>query len=650
MKYLLPLAFAPVLSASMAFAQATSVNGGAIQGTITDQSGAAVPNAAVVITNLEQGFNKSLKADGAGFYSVGPLTPGNYTVRVTSPGFQALEVKTVVRTGTATTGTFKLTVGQQSETIEVNAGAIQVNTDQVQVSDVITQNQIDSLPVNGRNFLDLAQVEPGVILQQGSTFDPTKTGYSAISVSGVGGRTTRILLDGQDISDEFVGTTIFNVSQGSIGEFQLNRSTQDVSGEVTSTGQVLVATRSGTNAFHGLAFYDFQDSRALFSAQAAGKTNDLVPFQRNQYGGSIGGPILRDKLFFFANLERVQQRQAAPSGVGASFAGTVGNSNPAYSSPYKDTYMAGRLDYNGPLGGHYFVRGNYNFNGAIGNSGRNFQLFTNRDNTWGVASGADFAKGRMTHSFRGSYEKFHNFIGDATKGNSSLFNPIPALTIYYAVQSLWTGPNPNAPQGTFQSDKQLRYDGTFNRGAHVVKFGASMNRIQSAAFAAFYGLAPRATLTDATLLAGTVTTQNPLGLGCKGVAGAASCPSDLVNGYNTSATVFGNNQGFGTLESGFGLPGGAGRAWRYAVYLGDTWKATPNLTFSYGARYSVDTNRQNNDLDPPSCGDLSSKFTASAATNPCAGQSSSTSLFSLFNPSYTGRTRQAYKTSPRRSV
>ncbi len=117
-----------------------------------------------------------------------------------------------------------------------------MNTEQAGVSDVITKQQIDSLPVNGRNFLDLAQIEPGVILQSGESFDPTKAGYSAISTSGVSGRTTRILLDGQDITDETVGTTIFNVSQGAIGDFQLNRSTQDVSGDVTSTGQVLVST------------------------------------------------------------------------------------------------------------------------------------------------------------------------------------------------------------------------------------------------------------------------------------------------------------------------------------------------------------------------------------------------------------------------
>ena len=108
-----------------------------------------------------------------------------------------------------------------------------------------------------------------------------------------------------DAFQSVTGTTIFNVSQAAIGDFQLNRSTQDVSGDVTSTGQVLVSTNSGTNSIHGQAFYNFQDHRALFANTAGGID---TPFQRNQYGGSVGGPIIKDKLFFFGNAERIKQK------------------------------------------------------------------------------------------------------------------------------------------------------------------------------------------------------------------------------------------------------------------------------------------------------------------------------------------------------
>jgi hypothetical protein len=632
----------------VSFGQAISANGGAIQGSITDPSGASVPGATVLITSPDTGYTKTLQTDSAGFYSVGPLNPGPYTVRVSAPGFEALDVRTVIRIGTVSAGTFKLALGKSSETIEVVAGAIQVNTDQISVSDVLTHDQLNALPINGRNFLDVAQIEPGVILQSGNTFDPTKAGYSAISVSGVSGRTTRILLDGQDITDEFVGTTIFNVSQGSISEFQLNRSTQDVSGDVTSTGQVLVSTTSGTNKLHGQTFYIFQDARALFANQT--NNGALTPnpnFQRNQYGGSIGGPILKNRLFFFANAERIQQAQAASAGLGPLFASTsFGQQFATFGTPYKETYEVARLDYNGPFGGHYFVRGAYNFNGSVSNFGNNYELYKNRDNTYGVSGGADFANGRFTHSVRGSYEKFHNFIADDTTGNSGVYDPIPSLTFRYKAQNLYVGPNVDAPQGTFQSDKQARYDGTYTRGSHIFKFGGSLNRLQSGAFAAFFGLAPRATESISTGLLGTVTTQNPLGLGCNGVAGAAPCLSDPINGYNSSALVLGNNLGFSTEVPNFGLQGGGGNAWRGAAYVADSYKVTPSMAISAGVRWSVDTNRENNDLAPPTCAGISSialaAFTANPGTNPCAGKDPATSLFALYDPRFTGSVRQPY--------
>ena len=153
-----------LVATGVSFGQAISANGGAIQGSITDPSGASVPGATVVITSPDTGYTKSLQTDSAGFYSVGPLNPGPYKVRISSPGFEALSVNTVIRIGTVSAGTFKLTLGKSSETIEVNAGAIQVNTDQISVSDVLTHDQLNALPINGRNFLDVAQIEPGVIL------------------------------------------------------------------------------------------------------------------------------------------------------------------------------------------------------------------------------------------------------------------------------------------------------------------------------------------------------------------------------------------------------------------------------------------------------------------------------------------------------
>ena len=619
------------------FAQAISVNGGSIQGTITDPSGAAVANATISITSPETGFKRDLTTDKSGFYSVGPLNPGNYNVGVTAPGFQTLTVQTVIRTGTATAGSFKLSVGSSSTEINVTAGEVQVNTDQGGVSDVITKQQIDSLPVNGRNFLDLAQIEPGVILQSGESFDPTKAGYSAISVGGVSGRTTRILLDGQDITDEFVGTTIFNVSQGAIDEFQLNRSTQDVAGEVTSTGQVLVSTRSGSNSFHGQLFGQFQDHRALFARAQNGADPQ---FQRNQFGGSVGGPIIKDKLFFFGNSERIKQDSSAVSPVSqgaGSFFSAIYSRYPLIGTPYRETYSTVRLDYNGPRGSHYFVRGNYNVNAVTSNYGLGYSLYANRDNTPGIAGGADFTTGAFGHSFRVSYEKFHNLITDATAGNNSIYNGLPGLQFYYTAQRLYSGPNYLAPQATFQSDKQFRYDGSWSRGAHNIRFGYSMNRILAGGFASFFGLAPRISIGATTLLTGVVSSTNPFGYGCNNVVGGAPCANDPINGYHANLAYIGNGQGASTELSEFNLAGGGLRSWRFAGYLQDSWKVTPSFTVQAGVRWSTDTQRANQDLNPPTCGDVDPTL-----ASPCGTASASTSIYSLYDPTFTGRTHQPY--------
>ena len=615
-----------VLSAAitMSFGQAISVSGGSIQGSITDPTGAVVSNARISVTDADTGVAKNLTADSAGFYSVGPLNPGSYTVTISVPGFQTLSVKTVVRTGTATNGNFKLTLGQPSVMVEVNAGALQVNTEQAGVSDVITKEQIQALPVNGRNFLDLAQIEPGVILQSGESFDPTKAGYSAISVGGVSGRTTRILLDGQDITDETVGTTIFNVSSGAISEFQLNRSTQDVSGEVTSTGQVLVSTNSGTNGYHGQLFYNFQDHRALFARSQNGQDPQ---FQRNQFGGSVGGPIIKDKLFFFANAERIKQDSSSVSpvatGTGALFS-AIAEQFPLIPTPYRLTYSTARVDYNGPLGGHYFARVNYNVDSVASNFGDGYWMYANRDNTPGYAFGADFANGHFTHSFHGSYEKFHNQIVDKTSGNNSIYNGIPGLAFYYKAQNLYSGPNDNAPQATFQSDKQVRYDGSWTKGSHNVRYGYSLNRILGGGFASFFGLGPRAQLNASTLLAN-----------CGGVTGAAPCPNDPLNGYHVGLLYIGNGQGSFTENPGFGMAGGGVGDWRQGAYLMDSWKIVPSFTLIAGLRWSVDTGRANQDLATPLC----SSIDPTQVGAPCTG---STPIFSLFDPSLGAKVHQPY--------
>src|SRR5258708_32279483 len=186
-----------LVSSSLLLAQ-TTLSTGSISGTVADPSGAVVGGAKIVISNTATGQTLDLTSNSAGAFSSGPLEPGNYKVQVSAKGFSSISQVVTVQAGNAATLTAKLQVGQESQVIEVQASEVQVNTEQATVQDVLTSSQIENLPVNGRNFLDLAQLAPGVQLQDGQNFDPTKAGYSSISFGGRFGRTARIEVDGVD--------------------------------------------------------------------------------------------------------------------------------------------------------------------------------------------------------------------------------------------------------------------------------------------------------------------------------------------------------------------------------------------------------------------------------------------------------------------
>ena len=252
------VASSTLLLCSVAFAQ-TSVSNGSVSGTVTDATGAVVPNAKVTMTG-PTGQTVHATTSGAGTYSSGGLVPGTYSVRAEAKGFRTMQMSVDVQVNNTANGNITLEIGQESTVVEVQASTVQINTEQAEVQGVLTAQQIENLPVNGRNFLDLAQLEPGVQIQDGENFDPTKVGYSSISFGGRFGRSARIDVDGVDISDETVGTTTEDIPASGIQEFSLAQSTLDLSNDLTSSGAVNVTTKSGTNAFHGEAYGAYRDS------------------------------------------------------------------------------------------------------------------------------------------------------------------------------------------------------------------------------------------------------------------------------------------------------------------------------------------------------------------------------------------------------
>jgi len=573
--------FFVLLFSVLGFAQST-VGTGSIQGTVTDQTGAVVPNPKVTITNKATGAALHPGTSPTGGYSSGPIQPGDYIVRVEAKGFRTIEQPVTVQVGNTATVSPKLSIGQESQVVEVQGSAIAVNTEQATVQGVVGLQQIENLPVNGRNFLDLAQLEPGVQIQEGSTFDPTKNGFSSISFQGRFGRTARIEVDGVDVSDETVGTTTQNIPASAIQEFQLSQSSLDLSTELTSSGAVNVTTRSGSNAVHGEAFGLFRGNQ--IAAALPGPT--APPFQREQFGGNLGGAIIKDKLFWFIDAERTKQSLTAAEPFTAPF-DTV---NTTLVEPYHEVMTDGRVDWNVKGNTRAFYRFNFDQNHDIRpfGSASSLQGFLNADHTATHVAGVDFSTGSFTHSIRFEYLKFRNGIGDGTSGIApGPDNPIPGLGININATTAGScvlsgggsycgGPNLLAPQQTIQTDHQAKYDGSKIIGNHVIRYGAAFNHLQGGGLAAFFTF-PQVGTSDLP------TTSNPVD--------PTTYPAEWV--------FLGNGIGFSTAKSSFGFPGGGlGPDNRFEVYGGDAWRIVPRFTLSYGLHYVHDTGRVDSDLGP----------------------------------------------------
>jgi hypothetical protein len=579
------IAIALACSATL-FAQ-TTISTGSIQGAVSDPSGALVGGATVSITQKSTGRVVTVTTSSAGAYASGALTPGDYVVRIEAKGFKVTELGVKVEVGVTATGDIELELGANSQVIEVAGSAVQVNTEQATVQGVIDTQQIENLPTNGRNFLDLAQLEPGVQIQDGGNFDPTKKGFDSISFGGRFGRTARIEVDGIDVSDETVGTTTQDIPESAIQEFQIGQSSLDLSTELTSSGSVNVTTRSGTNDYHGESYYYFRDQD--LDADLPGPTAPY--FQRNQYGGNFGGPLLKDKLFFFVDGERTIQGFDQPVLASPPFNVDAGS----FGAPFKEGDVLARADWQITNNFKMFYRFSYNDNNDVSAFvPSSFQPMDNITHSRDHVVGLDFTKNGFSHSIRFGYMKFYNHIASGVT-DTTPFNPTSPIELSIGSDPLCIGLAPItfcagqpflAPQATPQSDHQLKYDGSKVLGSHVLRYGGGWNHIQGGGFAGFLadGPAVNAGVSD-----------------CPAMSMCAGLPGGEANALNYPAlnVILGNGEGFETSEAAFGFPGGGlGPDNRLSWYVGDSWKLLPNFTLTYGLRYVRDTGRSDSDLGP----------------------------------------------------
>lgn len=554
-----------LLSAVSMFGQATA--SASLQGTITDKSQAVIGNKAeITITNKETGATKTTTTNDTGGYHFDSLQAGIYSIKATAPGFSTVEARDVeLLVGRTTTQNFALAPGAVSETVEVTGTAPLVDQTKTDVSTNITPQQITDLPLIGRDIADLAYLSPGV--KAADSYDPTKNRYSILSVNGEGGRNVNVTVNGIDNKDNTVGGPVMQLPAEAVQEFQISTQRFSALNGRSAGAAINVITKSGSNNFHGSAFGFFRDQALNADQKLAngdGTTSTSNPaYSRQWFGGSVGGPIKKDKLFGFFAYERQREHTAIAESPTAfqqlSLVAAVNSPRLAVQpattipTPFFENRLNGRLDYtiNSKHSAYLSVSTQAN-NSLNDQSNGNFDLtegnFTvNHLQVANLTLNSNLTPTLM-NSFTVGFQYWNNLIDSSTRA--------PLVTFPGGIQF---GTNTNVPQNSIQRKYQFKDDIAKTFGKHTFKTG--VDYIYTPSMGGFFEFNP--------------TLEIDYGL-------SPSAILALPQGFATNGLVEG-------MSIAVGDPTFIIRdAKQLGLYFQDDWKVSQRLTVNAGLRYDKD--------------------------------------------------------------
>jgi carboxypeptidase family protein/TonB-dependent receptor-like protein len=528
-----------LLAAGPAFAQGTT---GAIEGKVADEQNLALPGATVTASSAATGFTRTAVTDSDGSFRLPGLPVGTYELKIDVSGFASQTKRVVVNVGATTTAEARLSVAGKTEELTVVAEAPLIDATETGMGEIVTKDQIENLPLNGRQFGNLAALVPGVSL--GFHTDPTKSTQFAPQVNGGGGRNINYLIDGGDNNDDTVGGLVQLFPLDSIGEFNFETQRFRADTGRSNGGTLQVVTKSGTNQFSGAAFEFFRD-RSLNSKTTTEELNgqDKGDYRRHQFGASLGGPIVKDKTHFFAAFERTAQDTTQT----VTTLGLFPEKDGVYDTPYRENLAVARVTHQFNPNNYLSVRYGYNDNtqnyGSSPNAPpENWGISKNKFHSANVNLNTALAGGKL-NEFVFQFTYFRNHISE----NSTL----PTETFPNGVT---VGQSINTPQTTEQHKYQFRDDFTWNMGRHDLKVGASFINEPVLDITFSTGQSPQYThLLDAT--------DSPIS----------------------------NIQFNGSIGGGEG--GALARIpnKQYALYVQDTWRVNDKLMLDLGVRYDLTT-------------------------------------------------------------
>ena len=550
-----------ILFVFTAVAQTTTAS---ITGRVVDGLGNVVPNARVTATDKGTGQTRSVVTDSDGAFTLTGLVPGRYSVTVEAQSFsKALLEDYELNVGTTQTLNFELKPGSVSETVTVTSEQPLVETTRSDIGQSITPNEIQNLPLLNRTFAGLSIIAPEA--RPVGNFDPTKTRIGNFAMNGGDGRQINVNVDGGDNKDNVVGSLLQNFSYESIQEFQVLQHRWTAESGRAVGGVVNVITKSGTNNLRGSFFANFRDEkiRALDffekQRQATNPSFEKPPFSRQEVGGSIGGPIVKDRAFFFFALEKFRERQNIPVSAAAltQLAAIPGADVVSeIPSPYNDLLLSAKIDHKLTERQNMFYRFSYQKNDSPNDQIANPAT---TDLTGGNTNDNKLYSLVVNHNFAISSNKVNQFTFHFQDFANSLLGVTtnPLLAFPAGVQ---IGANVNAPQATTERKYQFRDDFSWVRGNHSMKFGVNYINTELGGFFFFGSKGYTVNFFDSP----TVIRNNTNGLYPQGFA----TPGAVQN--------ISFSDGEGTHDQ---------KIHQLAFYAQDDWKVTRKLTLNLGLRW-----------------------------------------------------------------
>jgi hypothetical protein len=535
-----------------------------LEGTIFDASQAAVGGSQVMLINKDTDARRTTTSSSTGLYRFDLLPPGHYEIRVTMQGFR-----------TASVGPFELLVSQTStvnvtlepgsisETVTVTEEAPIIDVTKTSVGTTFTPSDIQNMPLNGRDFGNLAFLAPGA--RPVNSYDPTKNRVAVFSIDGSNGRNVNVTVNGIDNKDNSVGGPVMQLPLTAVEEFTISTQRFSAVNGRSEGAAINVITKSGSNKFHGDGY--FYDTQTAFNANNSFSEQSHQPtpqFERQQFGGDFGGPIRKDKDFFFAAIEREREHTSIPVTQQAftelSLLTSIGaDPSQVIPTPFFEWRYNGRVDHrfnsNHQLSVSYTGQSNTGLNDqssqtndlTAGNFTTNHQIIANATLSSTLGS-------RVVNALMAGYQYWNNVIDT---------NKLSPATVNFP-NGIYFGTNGNVPQETFQKKWQFKDDVSITHGTQTWKTGFDM--IYEPVLGGFFEFNPVPSLTFNDLPDVIINNTNgeyPQGLATPGAVRsmslAAGDPRFLQKGIK-----------------------------QVGVYFQDDWKVKPRLTLNLGLRWDKD--------------------------------------------------------------